>query len=542
MLKRAMLSSLFVMSFTTANATTYPQPGYTSFYPTSGPPGTVITFTGSGYTGLTAAWIGHAHDAGVHVVSDTLLKVTVPAGATTAHIGLLNPVRSMFTSTNFTVTGGSSGSPQPPPVAGSATVSGTVTGPAKASVQLTGTSTRFATANADGSYVFTGVTNGIYTLAPNNTGHVFTPSSIAAQVTGAPVAGVGFSGVPTAATTYAITGNVSGSVAAGVTLTLTGANIGSAATDLGGNYGFFGLAPGTYSVSASLNGHTFSQARTVTVGNVDSPANNFSSMATTNDNAIAITAVNPLPQATVGKAYSASVLQGISGGSGTYRYQSGSFASGTPPLGMILGSNGTLTGTPKTAGTYPFTVCAADSSGNLTANCAKTSVTVSASGAVAPPPTPPASGTSWVYYNGVFNWPGDYSFDAPANYADSSGSPLSGAYDIKVTSGAWGGWLPYAQNWSFNSAPYTKLTFALKPTATNQKWHVYFVKVGDIPVGIYLDPANYGPAPVAGQWATYTIPLSDLGVLGTLIYKFCIQDQTGLSNNSWYVDNVGFEP
>jgi hypothetical protein len=31
-------------------------------------------------------------------------------------------------------------------------------------------------------------------------------------------------------------------------------------------------------------------------------------------------------------------------------------------------------------------------------------------------------------------------------------------------------------------------------------------------------------------------------VLGTLIYKFCIQDQTGLSNVSWYVDNVGFEP
>jgi hypothetical protein len=57
-----------------------------------------------------------------------------------------------------------------------------------------------------------------------------------------------------------------------------------------------------------------------------------------------------------------------------------------------------------------------------------------------------------------------------------------------------------------------------------------------------VDPSKYGPAPVVGKWATYTVPLSDLGVLGTMIYKFCIQDQTGLSNVAWYVDNVGFEP
>jgi hypothetical protein len=76
----------------------------------------------------------------------------------------------------------------------------------------------------------------------------------------------------------------------------------------------------------------------------------------------------------------------------------------------------------------------------------------------------------------------------------------------------------------------------------NKTWAVYFVKVGDVPVGIELNPANYGPAPVKGQWATYSIPLADLGVLGTSIYKFCIQDQTGLSSNSWYVDNVGFAP
>ncbi len=157
--------------------------------------------------------------------------------------------------------------------------------------------------------------------------------------------------------------------------------------------------------------------------------------------------------------------------------------------------------------------------------------------------TPPATGTSWVYYNGLFDWPGDYSWVAKADYTDTSGGPLSGKADVKITlQAAYGGWLPYAQNWSFNSAPYTKLTFALKPTVANQQWSLYFVKVGDIPVGISVDVTQYGPAPVVGQWNTYTVPLAHLGVLGTTIYKFAIQDKTGLSNNTWYVDNVGFAP
>ena len=145
-----------------------------------------------------------------------------------------------------------------------------------------------------------------------------------------------------------------------------------------------------------------------------------------------------------------------------------------------------------------------------------------------------------MYYNGVFDWPGDYSYAATPNYADTSGAPLSGPHDIKMTSSAWGGWLPYALNWDFNSAPYSKLTFALKPTRSDQTWQVYFVKVGDVPVGIAIDVAKYGPTPVAGKWATYTVPLSVLGVAGTSIYKFAIQDQTGANGNTWYIDNVGF--
>jgi hypothetical protein len=554
--RRTALSFVFalfaVTSAMSATALTTPIPS--GFSPASGPPGTIITIPGTGFTGLTQVWIGTAHDASVHVVSDTLVKVTVPSDATTAHLGFINPQFSHFTSATFTVTKAAT-TPTPPAAAGSGTISGAVTGATGASVVLTGQSTKIAAVNSSGAYDIAGVAAGTYTVAPTVAGHVFTPASVAAKVSSTPVSNVNFAGAATSAPMYSISGTLSGAATSGVTMTLNGANVGSAATDLSGNYTFTGLSKGTYSVSAALPGHSFSNMRIITINSADSVGANFSS-AVAPTTAIVVTAVNPLPQATVGKAYSTTVLKTVAGGKGTYHYQVGEFATGAPPTGMILNNNGTLTGTPQKAGKYSFDMCAADTSSNLAANCAATSITVAAASGTTtppppptppvtppPPPTPPVAGTSWVYYNGVFDWPGDYSFVATPNYADTSGVPLSGPHDIKVTlTSAWGGWLPYALNWSFNSTGYTKLTFALKPTVANQKWNVYFVKVGDIPVGISIDASNYGPAPVVGKWATYTVPLSALGVLGTDIYKFCIQDQTGLSNNTWYVDNVGFEP
>ena len=546
--RRTALSVFALFAATAAmSATALTTPIPSSFSPTSGPPGTTITIPGTGFTGLTQVWIGAAKDASFHIVSDTLIEVTVPKDATTAHLGFINPVYSHFTSQTFTVTAAAAPAPTPVSTTGSTTISGSVTGATGASVELTGQSTKTAAASSSGTYSIAGIANGSYTVTPAAAGHVFTPTSVAAKVSGAPVSNVNFAGAPTSAPTYKISGTMTGTAMSEAIMTLNGANVGAVATDQSGNYSFSGLPKGTYSVSAALPGHSFSNTRIITIGSVDSVGANFSSATAPSTNNIVVTAVDPLPAATVGKAYSSSVLKTVAGGRGTYHYQAGTFATGTPPLGMILNNNGTLTGTPQKAGTYSFKLCAADTYTDLAATCAPTTITVAAASSTTPPPPPPppppVSGTSWVYYNGVFDWPGDYSFVATPNYADTSGAPLSGPHDIKVTlTSAWGGWLPYAQNWSFNSNGYTKLTFALKPTVANQKWNLYFVKVGDIPVGISVDPSKYGPAPVVGKWATYTVPLSDLGVLGTMIYKFCIQDQTGLSNVAWYVDNVGFEP
>jgi len=189
-----------------------------------------------------------------------------------------------------------------------------------------------------------------------------------------------------------------------------------------------------------------------------------------------------------------------------------------------------------------------------------------------PPPvtSPPATSSSvaWGYFNGTFNWGGDYSWNVSLNYQDTSGEPLSGNHDLKVSlTGQWGGWQPYmctelaeplsacVAQYDYPLAGYTYLTVSLKPTVANQQWSAQFVAVGDkgIPCN-YANPANagagvnvtaYGPAPVAGQWGTYKIPLSAFcvgaGTSNVNVYKFHIQDQTGLSSNTWYVDNVGFE-
>lgn len=169
---------------------------------------------------------------------------------------------------------------------------------------------------------------------------------------------------------------------------------------------------------------------------------------------------------------------------------------------------------------------------------------------VTPPPPPPVvvttppPGIAWGYTNGVFLWAGDFNNAASANYADKVGLP--GGTDIAITlKGAWGEWLPYmSKTFSYPTTGYTKLVMQLKPTVANQKWNLYFVGVGDVSLGAScgVDLLKYGPAPQVGVWASYSVPLADLCVLGKPVYKFGLQDQTGLAVNTWYIYNVGFAP
>jgi hypothetical protein len=171
-----------------------------------------------------------------------------------------------------------------------------------------------------------------------------------------------------------------------------------------------------------------------------------------------------------------------------------------------------------------------------------------------------SSGTSWIYKDGVFSWPGDWSgSEVKLNYEDTAGDPGTKDLAVKVDS-PWGLWLPYCpqvgpdiQGYkvpSCNVAPYTSITMQLKATKAGQKWSLAIFKYNvtngvlkaDTMVGAVYDLTPYGGNAVVGKFVTYTVPLADMGASGlTTMYKFLLQDQTGLTGQTWYVNNVGFE-
>ncbi len=84
-----------------------PLPTLTSFLPTSGPVGTSVSLTGTGFYGATAVTFG-ATAATFTVVSNTQIQATVPAGAATAVIHVTNSAGSALSASSFTVTASAS--------------------------------------------------------------------------------------------------------------------------------------------------------------------------------------------------------------------------------------------------------------------------------------------------------------------------------------------------------------------------------------------------------------------------------------------------
>lgn len=80
-----------------------PTNSITSFAPTSGPAGTIVTITGTGFTGTSAVKFGGIDASSFTVVSSTTIKAEVPANAPTSFISILNSVSCPTTSsTAFT--------------------------------------------------------------------------------------------------------------------------------------------------------------------------------------------------------------------------------------------------------------------------------------------------------------------------------------------------------------------------------------------------------------------------------------------------------
>lgn len=86
----------------TFTVTSSPLPTITSFSPTSGPVGTVVTITGSGFTGAIVVKFAGVK-ATFTVNSDTTITATVPAKATTGKIVVKTPAGTASSQTKFTV-------------------------------------------------------------------------------------------------------------------------------------------------------------------------------------------------------------------------------------------------------------------------------------------------------------------------------------------------------------------------------------------------------------------------------------------------------
>ncbi|HTG28380.1 MAG TPA: IPT/TIG domain-containing protein, partial [Methylomirabilota bacterium] len=79
-------------------------PVITSITPASGPIGTSVTLTGTGFTGASGVSFNGTRATTFTVSSDTQMSATVPAGATTGKISVTNTAGTGTSAGNFTVT------------------------------------------------------------------------------------------------------------------------------------------------------------------------------------------------------------------------------------------------------------------------------------------------------------------------------------------------------------------------------------------------------------------------------------------------------
>ena len=168
-------------------------------------------------------------------------------------------------------------------------ISGTIspaTGGAGATLVLSGASSATTVADASGNYSFTGLANGSYTVTPSKTGYTFSPANQSVTVNGANQTAVSFTAQAVAS--WSISGTVSPATSgAGATLVLSGASSATTVADASGNYSFTGLANGSYTVTPSKTGYTFTPGNhSVTINGTNQTGVNFTAQATVASGAI----------------------------------------------------------------------------------------------------------------------------------------------------------------------------------------------------------------------------------------------------------------
>ncbi len=233
------------------------------------------TISGTGGSGATVTLSGAASATVTANASGVYTFANVANGSYT-----VAPTNSGFTFTpaNQAVTvSGANATANFSSAASAYTLSGTISGAggSGATVTLSGAASATVTANASGVYAFANVANGSYTVTPTNAGYNFTPANQAVTVSGAN-ATANFS---SAAQTYTLSGTISGAGSSGATVTLSGAASATVTTNSSGVYAFAKVANGSYTVTPSKAGFTFTPVNQAVVVSGANKTANFNSAA-----------------------------------------------------------------------------------------------------------------------------------------------------------------------------------------------------------------------------------------------------------------------
>ena len=258
-------------NITGANFSVTQQPGTISISGliSSSEHGTATTVTLSGATNATATTdsSGKYTFSGLSVGSYTLTPNK--AGFT------FSPASRTVTASATDVTGVDFSVNQPPVIISISGFISPAANGAATTVALSGVTSATATTDSSGKYTFSGLSVGSYRLTPNKAGSTFSPASRTVTASATDVTGVDFS-VNQPPVIISISGFISPATNSATTVTLSGATSATTTTDHTGKYIFSGLPAGSYTLTPSKAGLTFSPSmRLVTSSSANLTGVNF---------------------------------------------------------------------------------------------------------------------------------------------------------------------------------------------------------------------------------------------------------------------------
>ena len=268
-----------------------PAPSITSFDPASGPVGSSVTVTGSGFTGATSVNFGAVAATSFTVDSDTQITAVVPSGFAHSPIKVTTPGGTVKSATNFSVAA------LPPSPAPSITSFDPASGPVGSSVTVTGSGFTGATSVNFGAVAATSFTvdsdTQITAVVPSGFAHspikVTTPGGTVKSATNFSVAALPPSPAPSITSFDPASGPVGSSV------TVTGSGF-TGATSV--NFGAvaatsFTVDSDTQITAVVPSGFAHSPIKVTTPGGTVKSATNFSVAALPPSPAPSITSFDP---------------------------------------------------------------------------------------------------------------------------------------------------------------------------------------------------------------------------------------------------------